>query len=208
MNLMQHFSAILAISTVILAAIAVIHVFNSLIHAKNNIFKAWSNIDVLLKQRHDEIPNLVSIVKGYIHHEKSLLAELAEIRSEAVSTKTLVRRQQMENEITGLINSIYAYSENYPRLKSGENFIQLQKRLTRIEECITDRREFYNESVRIYNTKIEKFPDIIFSSAFKFKKARFLNISTNRDAYSKVFFDNTSLAERPRVASIHPGVNK
>lgn len=150
---------ILIISIIFL--LALILIYNSLISLKNNIDKAWANIDVLLKQRSNEITNLVSTVKGYMKHEQKTLESLTKIRSFILETKTLSRKAAADNLITDLIKTVFAVAENYPELKAGENFLKLQKRISGLENELADRREFYNDSVTIYNTRIQSFPDLL-----------------------------------------------
>ena len=136
-------------------------VYNSLVRLKNNIDKAWSNIDVLLKQRHDELTKLISTVKGYMKHEKGVLTEVTKARTAFMNAKTVSEKASTNNMLTGALKSLFAVAENYPNLKANQNFMQLQQRMTDIENMIADRREFYNDSVNTYNIRIEQFPPVI-----------------------------------------------
>ncbi|HIH11878.1 TPA: LemA family protein [Candidatus Woesearchaeota archaeon] len=141
----------------------VIGLYNSLVSLKNNIKKAWSNIDVLLTQRSDELTKLVSTVKGYMKHESKTFTEIAKARSALLSAKTMGEKASADNMITGALKTLFAVAENYPTLKANENFNQLQTRITDIENELADRREFYNDSVNTYNIKIQTFPTLFFA---------------------------------------------
>ena len=107
----------------------IIGIYNSLVTLKNNIKKAWANIDVLLKQRHDELPKLIASVKGYMKHEKKTLEELTKARTSFMKAKTMTEKAAADNMISGALKTIFAVAENYPNLKANENFIQLQNRI-------------------------------------------------------------------------------
>ena len=139
----------------------IIIIYNNFVRLKNNIDKSWANIDVLLKQRSNEIPNLVNIVKGYMTYEKDTLESLTKARFFLLKADTLSQKAAADNAISELVKTIFAVAENYPDLKAGENFLELQKRISGLENELADRREFYNDSVTIYNTRIQSIPDLI-----------------------------------------------
>ncbi|MBN1157226.1 LemA family protein [Candidatus Woesearchaeota archaeon] len=145
----------------------VVGMYNSLIRLKNNIEKAWANIDVLLKQRSDELPKLIASVKGYMKHEKGLLESITKARTAFLNATTMAAKAKADNVISGALKSLFAVAENYPNLKANENFIQLQQRISGLENEIADRREFYNDSVNTFNIRIESFPDTIIASMMK-----------------------------------------
>ncbi|MEK6983415.1 MAG: LemA family protein [Nanoarchaeota archaeon] len=147
----------------------IIAIFNGLIQLKNNIKKAWSNIDVLLKQRTDELPNLVNAVKGYMKHEKEVLNEITKARTAILNAKTMSEKAKADNIITNALKTIFAVAENYPKLRANENFMQLQERITGLENEIADRREFYNDSVTAYNIRIQSIPDIMVAKMMSYK---------------------------------------
>lgn len=155
----------------------VISIYNGLIELKNNITKSWANIDVLLKQRTDEIPNLIAAVKGYMKHEKDLLIELTNARTSIIGASSLSGKAKADKEISGALKSIFAVSENYPSLKANENFLKLQQRITAIENELADRREFYNDSVNIYNIRIQSIPDVFFAKMLGFVKQEMYKVS-------------------------------
>lgn len=147
---------------VLLFVIAVIYfvtLYNGLIVVKNNIPKAWSNIDVLLKQRHDELPKLIKTCESYMKYEKDTLTRVIELRSSAMSAGGVAEKARVEGELTKTLGKLFALAENYPDLKAQSQFQQLQSRISDLENQIADRREFYNESVNNYNIRIESLPD-------------------------------------------------
>lgn len=152
-------------------AIYAISLYNHLVRLKHNVSKAWSNIDVLLKQRHDEIPKLVETCKQYMKFEQETLEKVMLARSRVADA-----RQNQDVPGLGLaegalrmgLGKIFALAEDYPELRANENFQFLQGRISTLENSISDRREFYNESVNINNIGIEQFPDIIVARLFGF----------------------------------------
>jgi len=146
---------------ILIILVSLLVIYNGLIRLKNNIRKSWSNIDVLLKQRSDEVPNLVASVKGYMEHERNTLEALTKARTEVLQATTLSKKAVAHEVISESLKTIFAVAENYPNLKANENFLKLQTRITGIENEIADRREFYNDSVNIYNIRIHSIPDVI-----------------------------------------------
>jgi len=138
-----------------------ISIYNSLVRLKNNIKKAWSNIDVLLKQRHDELTKLLSTVKGYMKHEREVLEKVTQARTAFMDAKTVADKAGADNLMTGALKTLFAVAENYPELKADKSFNQFQNRISEIENQIADRREFYNDSVNTFNIRIEQIPDVI-----------------------------------------------
>ncbi len=142
-----------------------ISIYNSLIRLKNNIAKAWSNIDVLLKQRHDELSKLLKTVKGYMEYEKDVLTKVTEARTAFLSAQTVGDKAKADNVMTGALKSLFAVAENYPDLKANTSFLQFQDRISELENQIADRREFYNDSVNTFNIRIEQIPDVFIARA-------------------------------------------
>ena len=136
-----------------------IAVYNGLVRLKNNIKKALANIDVLLKQRMDELTKLIETVKGYAKFERKVLTEVTKARTAFLDAKTLPEKAKASDMLSGAIKSLFAVAENYPKLNASENFKQLQDRISGIENEIADRREFYNDSVNTYNIRIQQIPD-------------------------------------------------
>ena len=154
----------------------VIGIYNHLVRVKHNVDKAWANIDVLLKQRHDELPKLVETCKGYMEHEKSVLENVTKARTGFMNATTVEGKAQAENMLTGALKSLFAVAENYPDLKANTSFNNLQNRISALENEISDRREFFNESVNIYNIRIEQFPDVILANMLNYPKMALLDI--------------------------------
>lgn len=153
------------------ATLYAVLIYNGLVSLKHNVTKAWSNIDVLLKQRHDELPKLVEVCRQYMAHEKDTLERVIKARS-AVSaardTGDVARLGAAETLLRQGLGGLFAVAESYPELKADETFQHLQKRISAIENAIADRREFYNESVNLNNIRIEQFPDIVVARLFGF----------------------------------------
>ncbi len=160
---MRHPGEVMALATVVVAAIAVggyfITIYNSLVSLKNLIARSWANIDVLLKQRHDELPKLVSTCEGYMQHERAVFDKLSEARGALVRARNLTERAQAESQLTAALGQFFAVAEAYPTLKADQNFLQLQSRISELENQIADRREFYNDTVTAFNTRIQQIPD-------------------------------------------------
>ncbi len=152
-------------------------IYNGLIIVKNNILKAWSNIDVLLKQRHDEIPKLVKTCEGYMQYEKKTLTEVIALRNSAAGAQTVTEKAEKEGQLTMALGRLFALSENYPDLKAQTGFQNLQQRITALENQIADRREFYNESVNTYNIRIESFPDGIIARQMNLQQQAMFKIA-------------------------------
>ncbi len=150
----------------------VIAIYNGLVTLKHNVSKAWANIDVLLKQRHDELPKLVETCKQYMKFEQETLEKVMQARSSVASAQQrgdMSALGQAEGTLRLGLGSLFAVAEAYPDLKADETFQHLQARITGLENAIADRREFYNESVNVNNVRIEQFPDVIIARFFNFK---------------------------------------
>lgn len=145
--------------------IYVVMIFNGLISLKNDVGKAWANIDILLKQRHDELPNLVEVCKGYMNYEHDTLVKIAQARSQFQQAVSVDQKAQADQSTTSALRGLFAVAENYPDLKANQNFLKLQNRITELENEIADRREYYNDSVNTLNTRIQQIPDT-FIAAF------------------------------------------
>jgi len=145
-------------------AVYVVLIFNGLISLKNNVVKAWANIDVLLKQRHDELPNLVEVCKGYMDYEHDILVKISEARSLYQRAVSVDQKARADQTTSGALRGLFAVAENYPKLKANENFLKLQSRITELEDEIADRREYYNDSVNLFNTRIQQIPDTFIAS--------------------------------------------
>ncbi len=171
---------IITLGVLVIISVYSISIYNSLVQIKHNVTKAWANIDVLLKQRHDELPKLVETCKQYMQFEQSTLTKVIEARSQVFSareTHNVPALGQAEGALRSALGSLFALAESYPDLKTNQTFQQLQTRISSLENGIADRREFYNESVNVNNVRIEQFPDAIFASLFGFKSAQLLEFT-------------------------------
>jgi LemA protein len=133
--------------------------YNGLVEMKNNISRSWANVDVLLKQRHDELPKLVSTCEAYMQHERAVFDKLSEARGAVARATTVAQRADAEGQIGRALTGFMAVAENYPTLKADQGFRSLQQRISELENQIADRREFYNDVVTLFNTRLESIPD-------------------------------------------------
>lgn len=181
-----------AIALTVLLTIAVIsfliNLYNKLVMMKFNAEKAYSNIDVVLKQRADEIPNLVRVAQHFMNYEKEILTHLTELRASYNSASGSNQKAGLANETSRALKSFFAVSENYPELKSNTNFLELQKRISELENRIADRREFFNDSVNLYNIGIHEFPNVIFAKMFGYKDKTLLEIPNSEKQYHEIQF--------------------
>ena len=148
----------------VIAAVVVLYLiglYNRLIKVKNDAEKALKDIDIGLKQRHDELPKLVETCKGYMKHEQGVLTRVTELRSALLSATDTKKKSELDNQLSGALKTLFAVAENYPKLQASQNFMKLQERISGIENELADRREFYNDSVNTYNIRIHSFPDMI-----------------------------------------------
>ena len=165
------------LALIVAAVFFAIVIYNRLVNLKHNTTKAWSNIDVLLKQRHDELPKLVATCKEYMKYEQDTLEKVMEARSRAASARSagdIGALGAAEGALRIGLGQLFALAEDYPDLKANETFQHLQARISGLENSIADRREFYNESVNLNNIGIEEFPDVIVARFFNFKSFQLL----------------------------------
>jgi LemA protein len=164
--------------------------YNGLIRLRNENDQAWANIDVLLKQRHDEIPNLVEAVKGYMQHEQQTLLAVTQARAASVNAASIGQKASADLKMTEALRGLFAVAENYPELRASESFLKLQNRLSELEERIADRREFFNDHVNTYNTRIGQIPDVFVASFMSLKRREFFNVSDESRKPVEVSFAN------------------
>ncbi|HEB99380.1 MAG TPA: LemA family protein [Thiotrichales bacterium] len=175
---------------VVLASVAVlivyaILIYNNLVALKHNVSKAWSNIDVLLKQRHDELPKLVEICKQYMGYEQETLEKVMQARSRVAAARAgqdIPALGQAETQLRVGLGNLFALAEAYPDLKANDQFRHLSERVTALENAIADRREYYNESVNLNNIRIEQFPDVLIARRFGFKAFELLEFDEQEKA--------------------------
>ncbi|MDD2720172.1 MAG: LemA family protein [Gallionella sp.] len=159
-----------------------IGLYNHLVNIRHAVGKAWANIDVLLKQRHDELPKLIEVCKQYKAFEQSTLQKVIEARSRVQTAREqqdIGALGQAEGMMRAGLGGLFAVAEAYPELKSNEHFMQLQNRITGLENAIADRRELYNESVNIFNVGIEQFPAVLIANLFHYEARPLLEFSGN-----------------------------
>ena len=178
---------------VIIAIIAIIliyfiSVYNSFVKLRNQAEESSAGIDVHLKQRYDLIPNLVETVKGYMAHESDTLAKVTELRTSWANAKTVDEKAKVDNELSSTLKTIMAVAEAYPDLKANQNFSNLQAELSETEDKISYSRQFYNDSVTRYNTKLELFPSNIIASMFHFTPENLFEVD-NSEARKNVKVD-------------------
>ena len=156
------------IAVIVILLLIVISMYNGLVNARNKVDNAWSQIDVQLQRRFDLIPNLVDSVKGYMKHEEEVLTKVTELRTSWANASTVGEKAELDNQLSGALKTIMAVSENYPDLKANQNFSELQEELRNTENKISYARQFYNDSVTMYNTKLQVVPTNIIANAFNF----------------------------------------
>lgn len=172
-----------------------IFIYNQLVQVKHNVGRAWSNIDVLLKQRHDELPKLVETCKQYMQFEQETLEKVMQARSQVASareSRNISALGQAESALRSGLGNLFALAEAYPDLKTNETFRHLQTRISGLENAIADRREFYNDSVNINNVRVEQFPDVIVAQLIGFRQFPLLRFSVEekKDVDIKQLFNS------------------
>ena len=186
-------TGIVVLVVLVVVVIYFVMVYNQLVQVKHNVSKSWANIDVVLKQRHDELPKLVETCKQYMQFEQETLTRVMEARSSvsnARESQNIGALGQAEGELRGALGRLFALAEAYPDLKANQTFLHLQGRISSLENAIADRREFYNESVNINNVRIEQFPDSVVAGLFSFKPFQLLKFASSetRDVDVKALF--------------------
>ena len=172
-------------------------VYNGLVQVKHNVDQAWSNIDVLLKQRADELGKLIDAVKAYLGYERDLLTRLTTLRSQVAQGGPGDSRLAAEREIGTSMGRVFALAENYPDLKSSTNFLELQQRITGLEEQIAHRREFYNDAVNINNVRLEQFPGSLMAASAGLQRRPLFEATAEERADVNVGARLSDIAGRP-----------
>jgi LemA protein len=171
-----------------------IMLYNELVRLRNDNDRAWANIDVLLKQRHDEIPNLVETVKGYMQHEQQTLLAVTQARAASMNAASIGQKALADAKMTGALRGLFAVAENYPELRANENFLKLQTRISELEERIADRREFFNDDVNTYNTRIGQIPYVFVASFMGLKHRDMFQVSDQDRRTVEVTFQKKDAA--------------
>ena len=186
-------TVMVCLSLIVIAYLVTI--YNNLVRLKNAVKENWANIDVLLKQRNSEIPKLIASCKKYMQYEEGTLEKITQCRTAVESARQQTDPRRLGEAEAGLrqsLRGLFAVAENYPDLKTNDSFQQLQSRISQLETFISDRRELYNDSVKINNTRIEQFPAVLFAKKFGFIHAHLLVFSAKEiaDVDVKEVFDN------------------
>ncbi len=167
------------LAIVVVIAIVLIVIYNQLVTLRQRVQNAWSQIDVQLQRRFDLIPNLVETVKGYMTHEQETLTKVTDLRSSWADAKTVEQKAELEGQLTETLKTIMAVAENYPNLKADQSFNNLQAELSDTENKISYSRQFYNDTVTMYNTKLETFPSNLVAGMFGFKASTLFNVDND-----------------------------
>ncbi len=160
---------IILVVLLVLAVVIIIAMYNGMVAAREQVNNAWSQIDVQLKRRYDLIPNLIETVKGYMAHEKDTLERVIQARNGAMSATGVQEKAVAEGQVTKALSGIFALAESYPDLKSNENMLSLQEELKSTENKISFARQYYNDAVTAFNTKLQVFPGSLIAGIFSFK---------------------------------------
>ena len=176
------------VAIVVLVGLYVVVTYNGLIRRRNRIDNAWAQIDVQLQRRYDLIPNMLETVKGYAAHERDLFERVTAARTQAMNATGVVAQAQAETMVTGALRGLLAVAEAYPDLKANENFLALQEELSGTEGRIAYARQFYNDSVQSWNTKLQAVPSNIVAGMFKFEPREYFEADdTSRGPVSVQF---------------------
>ncbi len=172
---------LVVLGIVVIALLWLVGIYNGLVRLRNEVKAAWAQIDVQLKRRHDLIPNLVETVKGYAAHEKGTLDAVISARARAVSAQGIPNQVKAEGELTQALGRLLVVAEAYPDLKANQNFLALQEELTSTENRIGFARQFYNDTVMKYNTRIQTFPPNIIAGMFGFGESPFFELENQTE---------------------------
>ncbi len=176
------------LAIVVVIAIILVVIYNNLVTLRQRVQNAWSQIDVQLQRRFDLIPNLVETVKGYMKHEESTLTKVTDLRSSWAKASTVEEKANLDNALSDTLKTIMAVAENYPDLKANQSFNAMQAELSETENKIAYSRQFYNDTVTMYNTKLETFPSNLVANMFGFKASTLFNVD-NEEAKKAVKVD-------------------
>jgi LemA protein len=166
-----------------------VSIYNHLVQLRNDIDKSWANIDVLLRQRHDELPKLIDTCKGYMKYEQETFQKITTARTAFMSATTTGEKIDAANQVTAALRTLFAVAENYPELKANNNFMQLQGRISELETQIADRREFFNDSTNTYNIRIAQLPDLFVARVLNYQSRPLFQAAAEERADVTVRFD-------------------
>lgn len=176
-------TTLVSIALIIALAYFLISVYNKLVRQRNYVQEAWSTIDVILKKRHDLVPNLVETVKGYAAHERGTLEAVIQARSRALGANTVQEAEAAEKQLSTALMNLLVISEQYPELQANVNFRQLQSELSELEGSIEKSRRYYNGTAREFNIVVESFPSNIVANIFNFDKASYFELENKEERH-------------------------
>ncbi|NTU43893.1 MAG: LemA family protein [Nitrospirales bacterium] len=182
------FLALGAVLALVILAGYLVGVYNQLIQVRVNVDKAWSNIHVLEKQRYDELPKLVKVCETYMQFERETLERVIRARTLFMEAKGPAEVAKADSSLSSALKSLFAVAESYPDLKANQSFFQLQGRISQLENQIADRREFYNESVAIFNARIEQVPYVFVAQALRYEPREMYEVSEREIASPDISF--------------------
>ena len=174
-------AVIIIVVVIVVLILFLVGIYNGMVRGRNRVDEAWSGIDVQLKRRHDLIPNLVETVKGYAAHEAGVFEAVTQARANAMSAQGPAESAKAEGVLSGALGRLFAVAEAYPQLRATENFQQLSRNLSELEDEIQAARRIYNSNVQAYNTKIQIFPNSIVAARGSFQPREFFEIETPSD---------------------------
>lgn len=177
---------IILVAVLFIVGVFLIATYNKLVQLRQRVQNAWSQVDVQLKRRYDLIPNLVNAVKGYVQHEKETLERVTQARNMAINAGSVTEQAKAENFLSGALKSLFAVAEAYPELKANTNFLQLQSELSDTENKISFSRQFYNDTVQTFNTKIEIFPNNLIAGMLGFQMVDYFSLQGEVEARQNV----------------------
>jgi LemA protein len=168
---------VLLLFAVIGLGLWIVGLYNELVRMRTAVDQAWANIDVVLKQRHDELPKLVEVCNAYMTHERETLEAVTAARAASLAGRKTEEKTQAENRLTAALGRLFAVAESYPQLLANQTFGQLQQRISAIESQIADRREFFNDAVTVFNTRIQQIPDVFVAQMLQYTPRPLLEIA-------------------------------
>lgn len=175
-------SPAIILGIILFLGLYVVFAYNTLVTLRQRVKNAWAQVDVQLRRRYDLIPNLVNTVKGYASHERDIFERVTQARARAMGATTTAEQAGAENALTGTLKSLFAVAENYPQLKADANFRQLQEELSNTESKIAFSRQFYNDTVQKFNTRLEVFPSSIVARLFSFNAMEYFSLDLETEA--------------------------
>jgi LemA protein len=178
MNFLFIGSVVLIVFLALAFFIISIQIYNALLGVNENVNKSWANIDVILKQRYDELPQLIKLCEQYVEFESDMIERIMSAREKMIQGRDVKEKAAGSNDLTAGIKGLLAVGEAYPELKASNSFLQIQVRLSQLEDTLADRREFYNDSVNIFNTRIQQIPDVFFAGRLGYTRKQMFQVKS------------------------------